>query len=114
MPSYDGRVHRFNQNIIELLREKNKSVNALAAYLNYDATEVGRQLRSEQTFPFGDLVKICLFLGQLPADFFYEREPVDVSGIRDEMKGDHRLQHLRMRETRKQIVRYFERKVEYN
>jgi len=114
MPAYDGKVHRFNQNIMELLREKNKSVGSLAAHLNYDASAVGRQLLSEKTFPFGDLVKICLFLGQLPADFFYEREPADVSEIYTDMIGDPRLVQVRMRETRRTIVRYFERKVVYN
>ncbi len=114
MPTYEGKVHRFNQNIMELLREKNKSVGSLAAHLNYDASAVGRQLLSAQTFPFGDLVKICMFLGQLPADFFYEREPVDAVEIYTDMKGDPRLVQVRMRETARQIVRYFDRKVVYN
>ncbi len=114
MYTHEGKVNRFNQTILELLREKKKSVGSLAAHLNYDVAAVGRQLHSEQTFPFGDLVKICSFLGQLPADFFYERQPAELPEIYCQLKGDQRLVLIRMRETGKQLARYFERKVVYN
>lgn len=109
-----SRINLFNENIKVLLDTQNLTLNALAAHLGYDVDVIEKQLNAEQTFPYSDLVKICSFLNQLPADFFYERVPDDIALIAAELAGDSRISILRFRETKLQIVSYFHRRVVYN
>jgi hypothetical protein len=85
---YPFTINTFNQKIKRLLVTKRKSVEQLANFLKSDFNTVKRQLNSMETFEYDDLIKICSYFGELPADFFYDTLPDRNSKIFKEITID--------------------------
>jgi hypothetical protein len=102
----------FNQKILRMLDEKKRSAKELALYIGQDENVVQQRLYSSVTFDFENLVKICRFLNELPADFFFETQPEPSSVLVRELEADSANVLLRIGETQRQLIVSFKSLIE--
>ena len=102
-----AHISPFNKKIKHLLRAKRKTMKQLAAALDYEYSVVRRQLNSQDTFSYPDLIKICSFLQQLPTDFFCDRQLESNSALRRKLEINSDVTAIRVRETQKMVVNFF-------
>jgi hypothetical protein len=107
-------INRFNKKIIQLLKSRRKSVTQLAHFLDYNVDFVTNLLNSAETFNHQDLLRVCTFLNELPSDFMYETMPDVFSRVLMDLRHRSGVAALRIAETQRQIISYFEQTVILN